>query len=96
MAEEGGVAEAEASVVNAPNQLERKIIRQIEVSRPAQSVCQLSCTLDADFALFGCVQFYFGDRNLPRDKFLQEKIKEDEGCELYELSCLRSRDRNRG
>ena len=40
MAEEGGVAEA--SVVNAPNQLERKIIRQIEVSRPARSVWKLS------------------------------------------------------
>lgn len=45
-------------------------------------------TLDADFALLESVQFYFGDRNLPRDKFLQEKIKEDEGCELYELPCL--------
>lgn len=36
-----------------PNDLEKKIIRQIE--------------------------YYFGDMNLPRDKFLQEKIKEDDG-----------------
>nr|AEE62098.1 unknown [Dendroctonus ponderosae] len=35
------------------NELEKKIIRQIE--------------------------FYFGDINLPRDKFLLEKVKEDEG-----------------
>lgn len=25
------------------------------------------------------IEYYFGDINLPRDKFLQEKIKEDEG-----------------
>nr|CAH7739219.1 unnamed protein product [Callosobruchus chinensis] len=25
------------------------------------------------------LEYYFGDINLPRDKFLQEKIKEDEG-----------------
>lgn len=35
------------------NELEKKIIRQIE--------------------------FYFGDINLPRDKFLLEKVNEDEG-----------------
>lgn len=35
------------------NDLEKKIIRQIE--------------------------YYFGDINLPRDKFMQEKIQEDEG-----------------
>lgn len=35
------------------NDLEQKIIRQIE--------------------------YYFGDINLPRDKFMQEKLKEDEG-----------------
>lgn len=28
-------------------------------------------------------QFYFGDKNLPRDKFLQEQIKKDDkGCIL--------------
>lgn len=25
------------------------------------------------------IEYYFGDINLPRDKFLQEKVKEDEG-----------------
>ena len=26
------------------------------------------------------VEFYFGDRNLRRDKFLLEQIKKDDGC----------------
>lgn len=67
----------QASVVGTtdqePNPLERKIIRQIEVC-----VQHPRCFLTGYFAH---VQFYFGDRNLPKDKFLQEKIKEDEGCE---------------
>ena len=78
MAETEDVAESSVASAsdNPPNQLERKIIRQIEVSGRIQR---------ADFhATVTCVdriQFYFGDRNLPRDNFLQEKIKEDEGCE---------------
>ena len=28
------------------------------------------------------LQFYFGDKNLPRDKFLRQKVDEDEGCIL--------------
>uniref|UniRef100_A0A183CEV6 HTH La-type RNA-binding domain-containing protein n=1 Tax=Globodera pallida TaxID=36090 RepID=A0A183CEV6_GLOPA len=28
------------------------------------------------------VEFYFGDINLPRDKFLQEEMKKDDGCRL--------------
>lgn len=31
------------------------------------------------------VEYYFGDINLPRDKFLQEKIKEDEGWVTLEV-----------
>jgi len=31
------------------------------------------------------LQFYYGDINLARDKFLQEQIKLDDGCIL--LSC---------
>lgn len=26
------------------------------------------------------VEFYFGDRNLRRDKFLLEQVKKDDGC----------------
>lgn len=29
------------------------------------------------------VEFYFGDRNLRRDKFLLEQIKKDDGCIHY-------------
>lgn len=42
----------DVSTSEEPNQLEKKIIRQVE--------------------------FYFGDRNLAKDKFLQEKLKENE------------------
>ena len=31
------------------------------------------------------LQFYFGDKNLPKDKFLRQKADEDEGCIL---NCL--------
>lgn len=26
------------------------------------------------------VEYYFGDINLPRDKFLQEEMKKEDGC----------------
>jgi hypothetical protein len=40
------------------------------------------------WALFLQIEFYFGDANLPKDKFLQQKIKEhSDGCK----SSLRSR-----
>ena len=28
------------------------------------------------------LQFYFGDKNLPRDTFLRQKAEEDQGCIL--------------
>lgn len=31
------------------------------------------------------IEYYFGDINLPRDKFLKEKIKEDEGWVTLEV-----------
>ena len=31
------------------------------------------------------VEFYFGDRNLRRDKFLLEQVKKDDGCIHFEL-----------
>lgn len=34
---------------------------------------------------FSQIDFYFGDANLPKDKFLQQKIKEHpEGCEYWQ------------
>lgn len=34
------------------------------------------------------VEYYFGDANLPRDKFLQAEMKKDDGCNLLKLSFL--------
>jgi len=34
---------------------------------------------DLDIKIIKQIEYYFGDVNLPRDKFLQEKVKEDEG-----------------
>lgn len=31
------------------------------------------------------IEYYFGDINLPRDKFMQEKIKEDDGWVSLEV-----------
>lgn len=36
-------------------------------------------TSDLEKKIIRQIEYYFGDINLPRDKFLQEKIKEDEG-----------------
>ncbi|XP_022918757.2 la protein homolog [Onthophagus taurus] len=35
--------------------------------------------IDLDKKILRQIEYYFGDINLPRDKFMQEKIKEDEG-----------------
>lgn len=37
-------------------------------------------------------QYYFGDKNLPKDKFLLQQIEEDDGCILYLLDCVYSND----
>lgn len=34
-------------------------------------------------AVVNQLEYYFGNINLPRDKFLQEKMKEDSGCKFY-------------
>lgn len=36
-------------------------------------------TTDLEKKIIQQVEYYFGDINLPRDKFMQEKLKEDEG-----------------
>lgn len=35
--------------------------------------------IDLEGKIISQIEYYFGDINLPRDKFMQEKIKEDEG-----------------
>lgn len=34
------------------------------------------------------VEYYFGDINLPRDKFLQEEMKKDQGCKWCNLGFI--------
>lgn len=33
-------------------------------------------------------EYYFGDINLPRDKFLQEEMKKDDGCKLFYILTI--------
>ncbi|KAJ8968577.1 hypothetical protein NQ314_002242 [Rhamnusium bicolor] len=40
---------------------------------------------DLEHKIIRQIEYYFGDVNLPRDKFLQEKIKEDEGWVTLEV-----------
>lgn len=65
-------------------QAEAAPITQVEEIKASTNV------LDAELAskILKQVEFYFGDANLPRDKFLQEKIKEKEGW--VDLSVLAS------
>lgn len=43
-------------------------------------------TSDLEQKIIRQIEYYFGDHNLPRDKFLQEKVVEDEGW--VTLECL--------
>lgn len=36
-------------------------------------------TVDVESKILKQVEFYFGDANLPRDKFLLERVQENEG-----------------
>lgn len=63
----------EAVAGNLSAQLEEKIIRQVEVGSRV-TTWSVSSSI-----LFVHIQYYFGDRNLPRDKFLQSAISESEG-----------------
>ena len=58
-------------------QLEEKIIRQVEVTLVPATRPRGECIL----------QFYFGDRNLPRDKFLQSACSENEGGCILISAC---------
>ena len=41
------------------------------------------CVLDHSFPQYQ-IEFYFGDANLPKDKYLQQKISENEdGCMYF-------------
>ncbi|KAJ8983782.1 hypothetical protein NQ317_000342 [Molorchus minor] len=42
-------------------------------------------TTDLEQKIIRQIEYYFGDINLPRDKFLQEKIKEDDGWVTLEV-----------
>uniref|UniRef100_A0A915IEC7 Uncharacterized protein n=1 Tax=Romanomermis culicivorax TaxID=13658 RepID=A0A915IEC7_ROMCU len=57
---------------SAITDLEKKIIRQVETSE-----CQFSKATLVTNLYFRT--YYFGDMNLPKDKFLQEEIKKDDG-----------------
>ncbi len=67
---ENGKPEKNGSGLSA--QLEEKIIRQVEVN-------QLNRPRGGSNLVFYFFQFYFGDRNFPRDKFLQKTAAENEG-----------------
>ncbi|XP_057651267.1 la protein homolog [Diorhabda carinulata] len=43
------------------------------------SITNFNMANDLEAKIIKQIEYYFGDINLPRDKFLQEKIKEDEG-----------------
>ena len=43
-------------------------------------------TDSVESAILKQLEYYFGNINLPRDKFLQEKMKEDSGCKYIFLS----------
>ena len=49
-------------------ELDNKIVNQLEVKKIGKN------SQNEHF------QYYFGNINLPRDKFLQGKLKDDEGC----------------
>ncbi len=55
-------------------QLDEKIIRQVEVYRLSRGHVVFK-----NWYSFFSPKYYFGDRNLPRDKFLQAAIAENDG-----------------
>lgn len=41
-------------------------------------------TVEVESKILKQVEFYFGDANLPRDKFLLERVQENEGgCKIF-------------
>lgn len=42
-------------------------------------------TTDLEKKIIQQIEYYFGDINLPRDKFMQEKMKEDDGWITLEV-----------
>lgn len=72
---EGDVTNGNAvTSVDGNTELDNKIIRQVEVRRNL-----LSCEYELSNSFFSVFQYYFGDFNLPRDKFLKEQIALDDG-----------------
>ena len=80
MSETNGVTnkeEVKASNSTEISQLEEKIIQQMEVK--FSLLYLLIIKMITSFYHF---QYYFGDINLPRDKFLLEEMKHDDGCKF--------------
>ena len=57
-------------------------------SRTLAQLGTVSEVLTLKIPHLSCFQYYFGDINLARDKFLHQQIKEDDGCILFHLDCL--------
>lgn len=65
--------------------IEMKVARQIEVMVISFKI--YVCFLDLYLALkvfVSYLQYYFGDHNLPRDKFLKEQLQLDDGWVPFE------------
>jgi len=52
----------------------------------ATGLLGLSWNVGCTTSLLLLMQFYYGDINLARDKFLQEQIKLDDGCIFFALN----------
>ena len=74
------LADQDANESTTCSPLEEKIIRQVEVG------CRMKPHFERKHINVGyaiLLQFYFGDRNLPKDKFLQQAVaSDDDGCVL--------------
>ena len=69
--------------------LEEKIIRQVEVGR--RFVVPFGGMTVAMLNYTHFLQFYFGDRNLPKDKFLQQAVaSDDDGCTFVIVAATKA------
>ena len=72
-------ADQDASESTTCSPLEEKIIRQVEVG----CYTKFRSEMEQNVGYAILLQFYFGDRNLPKDKFLQQAVaSDDDGCVL--------------
>lgn len=65
--------------------IEVKVARQIEVMAISCRITMYLVNLDLAQKVFASLlQYYFGDHNLPRDKFLKEQLQLDDGWVPFE------------